>query len=149
MKKLCDLFNRYRDGMLDSEQTKQFESHLEACNQCAPRLYLLNNLVHVIKSQEIPDLASRPGQIADCAYEKAASWDFLLLSLLRPVPVWSGLAVLLVLFAYLWAAPFAGQPQAGSDYEYLAIQGEQQGSAIANLSDAELESWLEQGGSLK
>ena len=56
MKRLCDLFNRYRDGMLDSEQNRQFESHLAACDKCRmPRLFLLNNLVYAIRNQDIPD----------------------------------------------------------------------------------------------
>jgi hypothetical protein len=149
MKGLCDLFNQYRDEMLDSEQKTQFESHMKACDKCRTRLILLNNLVHVVRNQVLPDPADRPEKVAARAYEKAASWDVLLLSWLRPLPVWSGLAVLLFLFAFLWVAPFAGQVQPGSDNEYLLIAGDQQGSTIANISDAELESWLEQGGTLK
>ena len=80
---------------------------------------------------------------------KTGSWDILLLSWLRPLPVWSGLAVLLIFFAFLWVAPFAGQLEPGSDYDYLLIEGGQGGSAIANLSDDELENWLEQGGTIK
>jgi hypothetical protein len=149
MKKLCDLFNRHRDGMLDSDQKMQFESHLATCEACRARFFLLNNLVHVIGNQDIPDPVLRPGKIADRAYEKAGSWDFLLLSWLRPLPMWSGLAVLLILVAFLWVMPFAGQPVTASDYEYLLTEGDQQGSTTANLSDAELESWLEQGGTIK
>jgi hypothetical protein len=86
--------------------------------------------------------------IADRAYEKTGSWDIFLLSWLKPLPVWSGLAVLLFFFVLFWTAPFSGQPTPGSDYEYLLTEGDQQGKAIENLSDAELESWLEQGGTL-
>jgi len=149
MKRLCDLFNQYRDGMLGSEQKIQFESHLSVCEKCQPRLFLLNNMVNVIRNQNIPDPTDRPERIADRAYDQTGSWDILLLSWLRPLPVWSGLAVLLIFFTFLWMAPFVGQPQSGNDYEYLLTEDDQQGSAIANLSNAELESWLEQGGTLK
>ena len=69
MKRLCDLFNQYRDGMLDSEQKTQFESHLAACEKCMPRLFLLNNMVHAIRNQNIPDPTDRPERIADRAYD--------------------------------------------------------------------------------
>lgn len=149
MKKLCDLFNQYRDGMLNPEQKVQFESHLAACEKCMPRLFLLNNMVHAIRNQSIPDSTDRPERIADRAYMQAGSWDTLLLSWLRPLPVWSGLAVLLILFAFLWVAPFAGQLNPGSDYEDLLVEAGQGDSASANLSDDELESWLELGGPIK
>ena len=83
MKRLCDLFNQYRDGMLDSEQKMQFESHLAACEKCMPRLFLLNNMVHAIRNQNIPDSTDRPERIADCAYMQTGSWDILLLSLVE------------------------------------------------------------------
>jgi hypothetical protein len=149
MKKLCDLFNQHRDGMLDSDQKMQFESHLATCEECRARVFLLNNLVQAIGKQYIPDPALRPDRVAARAYEKTGSWDILLLYWLRPLPVWSGLAVLLILFTFLWVAPFAGQPTTASDYDYLLSEADQQGSASANLSDAELESWLEQGGTIK
>jgi anti-sigma factor RsiW len=149
MKRLCDLFNQYRDGMLNPEQKKRFESHLAACEKCMPRLFLLNNMVHAIRNQNIPDSMDHPERIADRAYTQAGSWDILLLSWLRPLPVWSGLAVLLIFCAFLWVAPFAGQLTSGSDYEYLLVEGGQGESASANLSDDELENWLEQGGTIK
>jgi hypothetical protein len=149
MKRLCDLFNQYRDGMLDSEKKTRFESHLAVCEKCMPRLFLLNNMVHAIRNQNIPDSMDRPERIADRAYMQTGSWDILLLSWLRPLPAWSGLAVLLIFFAFLWAAPFAGQLTPGSDYEYLLVDGSQGGSVSANLSDDELENWLEQGGPIK
>jgi anti-sigma factor RsiW len=146
MKKLCDLFNQYRDGMLAAEKKALFESHMATCSECRARLFLLDNLVHTIRDQHIPDPVSRPAMIADRAYEKKGSWDILLLSWLRPLPIWSGLAALLIILAFLWSAPFGGQ---STDYQTLLADGSQEGSTIANLSDAELENWLEQGGTLK
>jgi hypothetical protein len=149
MKRLCDQFNQYRDGVLGPEQKMQFETHLAGCEKCPPRLFLLNNMVHAIRNQPIPALIDRPERIADRAYMGTGSWDILLLSWLRPLPVWSGLAVLMILFTFLWVAPFSGQLNSASEDEYLLIEGGQAGGAIATLSDDELESWLEQGGPIK
>jgi hypothetical protein len=149
MKALCDSFNKYRDGLLDPEQAKLFESHLSACDVCRPRLFLLNNMVDTIRNQDIPAPTTPLRRIADRAYEQSGSWDVFLLSWLKPLPAWSGLAVLLIFIALLWIAPFAQQPASSSSYEDLMSSGNQDGSASANLSDAELESWLEKGGALQ
>ena len=146
MTMLCDFFNQYRDGMLDPEQLKRFESHLATCNRCSPRLFLLNNMVHAIRNQDMPDPINSPARIADRAYEQSGSWDVFLLSWLKPLPAWSGLAAVLILVAFLWMAPLAQQPASSSNYEDLMTSGSQVGSAVADLSDADLESWLEQGG---
>jgi anti-sigma factor RsiW len=148
MKKLCDLFNRYRDGTLDPEQKMEFESHLENCEECQPRLVFLNNLVDVIRNQEMPNPVDPPERIADLAFEQTRSWDIFLLSWLRPLPVWSGLALIMIIIALFWGAP-AQQLNPSTDYEELLVKGGPNGSIMANLSDAELESWLEQGGTIK
>ncbi len=145
MSLLCDFFNRYRDGMLDPEQTIRFETHLAECDRCRPRLFLLNNMVDVIRKQEMPVPKNSPVKIAARAYEQSGSWDVLLLSWLKPLPAWS-LAALLVIIAFLWVAPFAQQRASSGNYEDLIISVDQAGSTVAGLSDAELESWLEQGG---
>ncbi len=152
MQKLCDWFNRHRDGMLDSEQKKMFESHLAVCEDCRTRLFLLNNVVQLIKNQEMPGPAVRSEQIADRAYDQSGSWDILFLSWLRPAPAWSALTVLLVLISFLWIIPFVRQSSPGSEYEILmTLEGNQSGQTgpVANLTDAELERWLEQGGTVK
>jgi len=146
MKKLCDSFNQYRDGMLSAEHKERYESHLAICPNCRARLLLLNNLVDSIRNQTDPIPATRAATIADRAFEKTGSWDILLLSWLRPLPVWSGLVALLILFAFLWTAPADGQL---TDYESLLTEASQESSAMANLSDVELETWLEQGGAIK
>ena len=148
MSMLCDLFNRYRDGMLNPEQTILFESHLAGCSQCQPRLNLLNNLVDALKKQDMPVLKDSPGKIAARSYEQSGSWDFLLLSWLKPLPAWS-LAALLVIVAFLWIAPFAQQPASSGDYEDLMTSVDQTGDTVAGLSDAELEGWLGQGGAIQ
>jgi predicted anti-sigma-YlaC factor YlaD len=148
MKRLCNLFNRHRDGMLNSEQAMQFESHLAACDQCRPRLFLLNNMAHAIRNQDMPDPIVPPETVAARALEQSRSWDVFLLFWLKPLPAWSGLAVLLVLVTFLWIAPWAKQ-QSLSNYEDFISSGDQAGSAAIDLSDANLESWLEKGGSLQ
>ncbi len=152
MQKLCDWFNRHRDGMLDSEQKKIFESHLAVCEDCRTRQFLLNNMVRLIRNEEMPDPTERPERIATCAYDQCGSWDILFLSWLRPAPAWSTLAVLLVLISFLWVIPFVRQSSTGGEYEILmTIEGNQSGQTgpTANLTDAELERWLEQGGTVK
>jgi hypothetical protein len=148
MKRLCNLFNRYRDGMLDSEQTMQFESHLAACEECQPRLFLLNNMVHSIKDQDMPVPIVPSETVAARVYKQSGSWDIYLLSWLKPLPVWSGLAVLLVLVIFLWITPLA-QQQPSSNFEDLITSGDQSGSTAVDLSDAKIENWLEQGGALQ
>ncbi len=144
----CDLFNQYRDGMLDPEQMIRFESHLEECSQCRPRLFLLNNMVDVIRNQGMPALKSSPEQMASRAYEQGRSWDALLLSWLKPLPAWS-FAALLITIAFLWLAPFAQQTTPTNNYEDLMTSTNQAKITVADLSDAELESWLEQGGAIQ
>jgi hypothetical protein len=149
MKGLCDLFNRHRDGMLAGEQKIQFESHLEVCEECRTRLMLLNSLVHFIRGQEIQDTAARSEQIAVRAYEQSDAWDTLLLSSLRPALAWSGLAIFLIFLSFLWVGPFTQQPTAANEYELLFVERDQGVSTVANLPDAEFESWLQQGGNTK
>ena len=55
---------------------------------------------------------------------------------------------MLIIIALFWGAP-AQQLNPSTDYEELLLKGGPNGSVMANLSDAELESWLEQGGTIK
>jgi anti-sigma factor RsiW len=145
---LCDLFNQYRDGMLAPEQMNQFESHIEECIRCRHRLMLLDNLVGVIRNQEMRALNDSPRAIAARAYEKSKSWDVLLLSWLKPLPAWS-MAALLVIVSSLWVASLIQRPVPGSNYEDLMTSADQAGRNAAGISDAELENWLEQGGAVQ
>ncbi len=148
MSMLCDLFNQYRDGMLDPEQMIQFESHIGRCSRCRPRLMLLDNLVGVIKNQDLRALNDSPRNIAARAYEQGKSWDVLLLSWLKPLPAWS-MAALLVVVAFLWIAPLIQQPATSGNYEDLMTSVDQAGSNVAGITDADLENWLEQGGAIQ
>jgi Putative zinc-finger len=152
MKSLCDWFNRHRDGMLDPEHQRQFESHMAVCEECRARSFLLNNVVSAFRNQDLPDPADRPERVANRAYDQGRSWDVLFLSWLRPAPAFSGLAVLMILLSFLWLAPPALQPISGSEYGALLTGGDQasQGeNTLTTLTDVELEAWLEQGGTAK
>ena len=148
MSMLCNYFNRYRDRMLDPEQTFRFESHLEGCNLCRPRLLLLNNMVEAIRNQDIPVLKDLPGEITARAYEQDRSWDAMLLTWLKPLPAWS-FAALIVIVTFLWVAPFIQQSASSNNYEDLMTSIDQEGSTVSAFSDAELENWLEQGGAIQ
>ena len=147
----CDLFDKYRDGDLDSGEQSGFKSHLAICDNCRTKMSLLNNLVYVLKQEESPplDLAS---QIARKAFLKDESWASLVVSWLRPGPAWAAaLGMMLVLFSFLWLMSGTQQFDMYSEYENL-INGE----AAINLStstslsqvrtDSELVLWLEQEG---
>lgn len=147
MKKPCVLFDRHRDGMLDPAEARRFESHLDSCPSCRGRQLLLDNLALAIREEEIgaPRLASRA--IAGRAFDRGRSWDVLLLSWLRPVPVWSGLAALALLFFLFGWSSFYGPPEPGGLDALLATAGPER--AVEELGDAEMEYWLETGGDLR
>lgn len=152
MNKNCDQLNQYRDGMLDPERRRQFESHLEHCAECRNQLLLLNNLVRVIRSRETPEPVLHPERVAARAYEESRSWDILFLTWLRPAPAWSGLALLAILLLYLWTAPSAQQVSANGEYEVLMNESDSisaQSGTLTALTDDELELWLEKGGTAK
>jgi anti-sigma factor RsiW len=148
MSVLCNLFNQYRDEMLTPEETIRFESHLAECSRCQHRLCLLSNMVDAIRKQDMPVLKDSPGKIAARAYEQGRSWDALLLSWLKPLPVWS-FAALLIGIAFLWVAPSVQQPASAANYEDVMTSVDQARSAVPDLSDAALENWLEQGGAIQ
>lgn len=152
MGRLCDRFDQYRDGSLDPEQQRQFESHMAGCRECRTRFILLNNLVSAVRNLDLPDLAIRPEQVADNAFERCKSWDVLFLSWLKPMPAWSALAVLAILLSFLWAAPFARQTGSAAYEAPLLIEVDQVTQDVkteTNLTDDQLELWLEQGGTAK
>jgi hypothetical protein len=152
MRRPCDLFNEYRDGTLNSEERKEYESHLLACGVCRGNWLLLNNLARVIRNQELPEPKLLPSQVAARAYERLGSWDLCLLSWMKPATAWAGLAFLAVVLSLLWAVPAAQQTNAYSEYETLMnrIDTNSTGTnASATMTDDALELWLEQGGTIQ
>jgi hypothetical protein len=145
----CDLFDKYRDGELESAGKMEFQSHLLNCEDCRTISAFLNNLVQVLKQEEIRpmDLADR---IARQAFLKNRSWDALVISWLRPGPVLAALSLALILFSFLWLLPGNRQVSAYSEYEKLMDEADsihQKASLTQAGSDSALGQWLQQGGS--
>jgi anti-sigma factor RsiW len=147
----CDLFDKYRDQELEAAEQRQFESHLAACDCCRTRMALLNNIVHILKQEELRtlDLAD---QIARKAFQKDDSWASLVVSWLRPGPAWAAaLSMILVLFSFAWLLSSRQQLDVYSEYEKLmnnetAITLDSSTSLTQVRSDSEVMLWLAQGG---
>jgi len=142
----CDLFDKYRDGELGSVEQGKFQSHLASCEDCRTKMSLLNNLVLVLKREEVRplDLAD---QIARQAFLRDKSWDALVMSWLRPAPVLAALSLMLVLFSFLWLLPGNNHVSAYSEYQKLMDEADSI-SQKASLSQVSTESalglWLQQ-----
>jgi hypothetical protein len=144
----CDLFDKYRDGELGAAGQKEFQSHLLSCEDCRMKTALLNNLVRVLKQEEVRpmDLAD---QIARKAFQKDTSWDALVVSWLRPGPVLAALSLMLILFSFLWLLPGNGQVSAYSEYQKLMDEAESinlKTSLSQVNSESALGLWLQQEG---
>jgi hypothetical protein len=151
--RICDLFDKYRDGELGPAEQSEFQSHLAVCRDCRGKMSLLNNLVHVLKQEEIRplDLAN---QIAQRAFQEQDSWSTLVISWLRPGPAWvAALGMMIVPFSFLWLKPIGQKLDFYSEYEKLMSETESinlSSSTIVSQSqahtDSELVLWLEQEG---
>jgi anti-sigma factor RsiW len=144
----CKVFDKYRDGELNAAEREDFESHLAVCEDCRIKMSLLNNLVHVLKQEELRpmDLADR---IARRAFRHDKPWDSLVVSWLHPGPALAALALVLVLVSFLWLTPGDKQISLYPEYEKLmedadAINLEVKASQLDN--DSELIVWLQQEG---
>jgi anti-sigma factor RsiW len=146
--RICKLFDRYRDGELNSAERNQYESHLAACEDCRARMSLLNNLVRFMKAEEVRplDLADR---IAQQAFERGRSWDFEVLTWLRPGPALAALTLVIALFSSLLIVSSNRQVIADSEFEKL-MENADAVSLSARLSQVRSENelilWLEQEG---
>ncbi len=143
----CDLFDKYRDGELDAVARSEFELHLATCQDCRIEISLLNNLVQILKQEEIrpPDLAA---QIARRAFRPDNSWDALVISWLRPGPALAALILVLALFSFLWLIPGSQRANTYSEYETLMDETDAVVSPAVSQArnDGELVLWLEQEG---
>jgi len=147
----CDLFDKYRDGELESAEQSEFGSHLAVCESCRSKTALLNNLVSILKQEESQpqDLANR---IAQKAFAKDESWSALVVSWLRPGPAWvAALSIMLILFSFLWV--LSGKQQFDTYSEYQMLMDDEAAinlGASTSLSqvrnDSEDMLWLAQGG---
>ena len=146
--RICKLFDRYRDGELGPAERSQYESHLAACEDCRARMSLLNNLVRIMKAEEVRplDLADR---IAQQAFERGRSWDFEVLTWLRPGPALAALTLMIALFSSLWVVSRNQQAISYSEYEKLMDEADalNLNTRISQVSnDSDLILWLEQEG---
>ena len=144
----CDLFDKYRDGELEASGQKEFHAHLLICEDCRAKTALINNLVLVLKQEEIRPL-DMADQIARKAFLKGKSWDALVVSWMRPGPVLAALSLMLVLFSFLWLLPGNGQVSAYSEYEMLMDEADfiHQKAGLSQVSsESALGIWLQQEG---
>jgi hypothetical protein len=124
--RVCDLFDGYRDGELESQEVAAFQNHLAACEDCGLKMSLLNNLVLVLRHEE-----SRPvdlaAQIAREAFSKPGSWSSMVVSWLRPGPAWAVLSLLLIFFSFLYLMPGRRTFDIYAEYENLMDEVESVG----------------------
>jgi anti-sigma factor RsiW len=147
--RICDLFDKYRDGEMKASEQKEFQAHLLTCEDCRAKTVLLNNLVQVLKQEEIRPL-DMADQIARQAFQKDKSWDALVVSWLRPGPVLAALSLVMVLLSFLWLLPGKGQVSAYSEYEKLMDEADsisQKADLPQVSSESALGIWLQQEGS--
>jgi anti-sigma factor RsiW len=148
MMEACTLFDKYRDGELDVSRRIAFESHMTECGACRARMSLLNNLVYVLKQEELHpvDLAER---IAKKAFQQTPSWDVLVVSWFRPRFAVAALGLTLILASFLWLVPMNQPVAAYTEYEKLlnAAEGSDLASKLLVQNDSELVLQLEQEGS--
>jgi hypothetical protein len=145
----CDLFDKYRDGEMKASEQKEFQAHFLFCEDCREKTALLNNLVQVLKQEEIQPL-DMADQIARQAFQKDKSWDALVVSWLRPGPVLAALSLVMVLLSFLWLLPGKGQVSAYSEYEKLMDEADsinQKADLPQVSSESALGIWLQQEGS--
>jgi len=148
MMRTCDVFDKYRDGELDSAGRSAFERHLVVCAHCRTKTSLLNNLAHVLRQEKLQplDLADR---IAHRAFRRGEPWDALVVSWLRPGPAMAAVALMLVLFSFLWLMPGREPADSTSEYETLMDEADaiNAGPSVSQVhTDSELVVWLEQEG---
>lgn len=143
--KICGVFDRYRDGEAGAAERSDFERHLALCDDCRTRMALLDNLVSAIRSEELP-VCDRADLIARKAFRRAHSWDYEVISWLRPGPAVAALALVLVLLSSLWVVTGSQQVSAYSEYERLMTEADAAvlGDRLQSATDSELVIWLEQ-----
>ena len=144
----CNVFDKYRDGELNSVERNEFEKHLAVCEDCRTKTALLNNIVHVLKQEEINPV-DQADLIARQAFRSGSSWDALVVSWLRPGQALAALTLVLVLFSFLWIMPENQKINAYSEYEQLMAETDEVllgMSASTVRDDSEHMLWLKQEG---
>ena len=140
---ICNDFDKYRDGVLSASERSEFESHLAGCEVCGAKTALLNNLVYVLKNEEVQPL-DMAGRIARQAFQQDDSWATLIVSWMRPGPALAALALVCVLFSFLWIIPSNQQTNGFSEYEKLMSEADATIMVTASqiYDDSEFMDWL-------
>jgi predicted anti-sigma-YlaC factor YlaD len=147
MTRLCDLFDKYRDGELGRVEKGDFEAHLAECADCRAKMSLLDNLTFILKQDPAIMPVDLSRRIAGKAFHQKKTWDALVIGWLRPGPAFAALALVCVLFSTLWIVPNYQPANAYSEYEKLMDEasGFTLDTDISQIhSDTELITWLEQ-----
>jgi hypothetical protein len=141
----CNVFDKYRDGELNPAERSAFELHLAVCEHCRTKMTLLSKIVHILRQEEVRPL-DQADRIARKAFNLGSSWDALVVSWLRPGPAMAALALVLVLFSFLWIIPGNQRINAYSEYQQLMDETNavSLGTSVSQLrNDSELVLWLE------
>jgi anti-sigma factor RsiW len=144
----CNVFDKYRDGELNSAERDEFEKHMAVCEDCRTKMSLLNNIVHFLKQEEINPV-DQAERIARQAFNSGNTWDALVVSWLRPGPALAALTLVIVLFSFLWIMPESQQINASSEYEKFMNEADEilAGMSVSQVrNDSELMLWLKQEG---
>jgi anti-sigma factor RsiW len=144
----CNVFDKYRDGELGPAERNAFELHLAVCEGCRTKMALLNKIVHVLRQEEIRPI-DQADRIAGRAFRLGNSWDALVVSWLRPGPAFATLALMIVLFSFLWIMPGSQQINTYSEFQKLMNDAEtvNLGMSVSQVhNDSELVLWLEREG---
>ncbi len=138
--RVCEWFDRYRDGDLDLSLREKFETHLAGCSDCRARSALLDNMVRALQIDAGEAPSGLPERIARRAFEQRSSWDELIISWMRPVPALIALVVTMFIFSSIWLVPSAVQKETYGEYEALLNESDalHSGSTGATHSDDEL-----------
>lgn len=147
MMKICNLFDKYRDGELSRAEEREFHTHLGECANCRVKMSLLNNLALVLKQDPAIMPVDLSGQIAKKAFQQDKTWDAIVLGWLRPGPAFAALSLICILFSTFWIVPIYQPTNAFSEYEKLMDEANAVNldTGISQIqSDAELAVWLEQ-----
>ena len=147
--KNCALFDKYRDGELDEADRSSFESHMTGCEACQVRMSLLNNLVSILKQEEVQQPMDLADRIARQAFHQTPSWDALVASWFRPRFAMAALGLTLILASFLWLIPMNQPVATYTEYEKLlnVAEASDLASKLLVQNDGELVLQLEQEGS--
>lgn len=139
---ICDLFDKYRDKELGAAEQREFESHMDSCEDCRMKRALLDHVVFLVRNEEV-----RPVDMADViarrAFSRRATWASDVISWLRPVPAMAVLTLTLVLFSSLLMLSGNGKASLYSQYEQLLEEAS--GDNLV-AGDNIIVDWMEQEG---